>query len=194
MKNRALFLDRDGTINIDVGYPRDFSQVTIYPSSFEAIRKVNEAGFRVVVVTNQSGVGRGFLSEDDLASLHQKMTSALAAGGARLDAIYYCPHHDQAVDPRYRVECDCRKPRPGMALRAARAFDLDLAASYMIGDKVEDVQFGLAAGAAPILVRTGYGEASAVKLTGLGIHPAAVASGILEAVDWLLERESAARR
>lgn len=194
MKNRAVFLDRDGTINIDVGYPRDFSQVTIYPSGFEAIRRINEAGFRAVVVTNQSGVGRGFLSEDDLAALHKKMTAALAAGGARLDAIYYCPHYGQAADPRYRMDCDCRKPRPGMALRAALAFDLDLAASYMIGDKVEDVQFGLAAGATPILVRTGYGQASAVKLTGLGIRPAAVAAGILEAVAWLLERERAVRR
>jgi len=193
MKNRAVFLDRDGTINMDVGYPRDFSQVTIYPSSFEAIRRINEAGFRAVVVTNQSGIGRSFLSEADLAALHQKMTAALAAGGARLDAIYYCPHHDQAVDPRYRMECDCRKPRPGMALRAALAFDLDLAASYMIGDKVEDVRFGLAAGATPILVRTGYGEASAVTLAGLGIRPAAVVSGILEAVDWLLKRERASR-
>ncbi len=193
MKKRAVFLDRDGTINVDVGYPRDFAQVTLFPWSAEAIRKINAAGFVTVVVTNQSGVGRGFYGEDELQTLHRRMTEALAAEGAGLDAVYYCPHYDYAADPRYRGGCACRKPRPGLAERAAAAFDLDLQASYVIGDKVEDVQFGLAFGAAPILVRTGYGERSAVRLAALGLRPAAVAPHLLEAVEWLLERERTRR-
>ena len=146
MKKRAVFFDRDGTINVDVGYPRDFAQVTLFPWSAEAIRRINAAGFVALVVTNQSGVGRGFYSEEELQTLHRRMGAALAAQGARLDAFYYCPHYGYAADPRYRRGCACRKPAPGMAERASRDFGLDLASSYMIGDKVEDVQFGLAFG------------------------------------------------
>jgi D-glycero-D-manno-heptose 1,7-bisphosphate phosphatase len=193
MKNRAVFLDRDGTINVDVGYPRDFAQVTIFPWSFEAIRRINAAGFITVVVTNQSGVGRGFYSEDELQTLHRGLAAALAAEGAVLNAVDYCPHYDFAADPRYRGACGCRKPRTDMAERAARRFDLDLAASYMIGDKVEDIQFGRSFGGTPILVRTGFGEISAARLEALGLAPAAVAPHLLEAVDWLLARETSRR-
>jgi D-glycero-D-manno-heptose 1,7-bisphosphate phosphatase len=194
MKKRAVFLDRDGTINVDVGYPRDFGQIAFFPGTIEAIRKINAAGFLAVVVSNQSGVGRGFFSEEDLRVLHDRLKDALAAGGARLDAIYYCPHYDQSADARYRGTCACRKPAPGLAERAARDLGVDPAASYMIGDKVEDIQFGRAIGAAAVLVRTGYGEGSVVRLRELRIEPAHVARGILEAVDWILEREAARRQ
>jgi D-glycero-D-manno-heptose 1,7-bisphosphate phosphatase len=194
MSSKALFLDRDGTINVETGYPRDFSQIEIYPGSFEAIREARRAGFKIVVVTNQSGVGRGYLDEPALEKLHARLADALAAGGAPVDAIYYCPHHEQAGLGAYRTACECRKPAPGMALRAAREHDLDLGASYMIGDKVEDVRFGLAAGATPVLVRTGYGRDSESRLPGLDARPAHVADGIREAVAWILERERAAGR
>ncbi len=193
MKKRAVFLDRDGTINVDVGYPREFAQVTLFPWSAEAVRRINAAGFIAVVVTNQSGVGRGFYSEEELQTLHRRMGDALAARGARLDAFYYCPHYDFAADPRYRGGCACRKPAPGMAERASRDFGLDLASSYMIGDKVEDIQLGLAFGGTPILVRTGFGEASAVRLEALGPRPAAIAAHLLEAVAWLEKRERSTR-
>jgi len=193
MKKRAVFLDRDGTINVDVGYPRDFAQVTLFPWSAEAVRRINAAGFVAVVVTNQSGVGRGFYSEEELQTLHRRMGEALAARGARLEAFYYCPHYDYAADPRYRGGCACRKPAPGMAEQAARDFGLDLASSYMIGDKVEDVRLGLAFGGTPILVRTGFGEASAVRLEALGLRPAAIAANLLEAVAWLEDRERSLR-
>ena len=194
MKKRAVFLDRDGTINVDVGYPKDFGQIAFFPGTIEAIRKINAAGFLVVVVSNQSGVGRGFFSEEELRVLHESLKGALAAGGARLDAIYYCPHFEQSAEARYRLACSCRKPAPGLADRAARELGVDPAVSYMIGDKVEDIQFGLSIGAAAVLVRTGYGEGSAVRLRELGIRPAHIASGILEAVDWILEREAALRK
>jgi D-glycero-D-manno-heptose 1,7-bisphosphate phosphatase len=194
MSHRAVFLDRDGTINVETGYPRDFSQITIYPASFTAIRAARAAGFKIVVVTNQSGVGRGYLDEAALERLHARLAEALAAGGAPVDAIYYCPHHEQAGLGAYKTACDCRKPAPGMARRAARELDLNLAGSYMIGDKVEDVRFGLAAGATPILVRTGYGRDSESRLAGLGVAPAHVADGIGEAVEWILARERAAGR
>jgi D-glycero-D-manno-heptose 1,7-bisphosphate phosphatase len=193
MKKRAVFLDRDGTINVDVGYPRDFAQVTLFPWSAEAVRRINSAGFVTVLVTNQSGVGRGFYSEDELQTLHRRMGRALADQGARLDAVYYCPHYEFAADLRYRNGCGCRKPAPGMAERAAGDFGLDLAASYMIGDKVEDIQLGQAFGGTPILVRTGYGELSALRLEALGLRPAAVAAHLLEAVAWLEERERSLR-
>lgn len=194
MSHRAVFLDRDGTINVETGYPRDFSQITIYPASFTAIRAARAAGFKVVVVTNQSGIGRGYLDEATLERLHARLAEALAAGGAPVDAIYYCPHHEQAGLGAYKTACDCRKPAPGMARRAARELDLDLAGSFMIGDKVEDVRFGLAAGATPILVRTGYGRDSESRLAGLGVVPAHIADGIGEAVEWILARERAAGR
>jgi D-glycero-D-manno-heptose 1,7-bisphosphate phosphatase len=193
MLRRAVFLDRDGTINVDVGYPRDFAQVTIFPWSVTAIRRINAAGFAAVVVTNQSGVGRGFYSEAELQTLHRKMAAALAAQDARLDAFYYCPHYEFAAEPGYRGGCACRKPAPGMAERAAGDLGLDLSSSYMIGDKVEDVQLGRAFGGSPILVRTGYGEISVRRLEALGQRPAFTAAHLLEAVDWIGEREPAFR-
>jgi D-glycero-D-manno-heptose 1,7-bisphosphate phosphatase len=189
MTKRAVFLDRDGTINVDVGYPSRYDQVTIYAASFEALRKINAAGFLAVVVTNQSGIGRGFLTEDDLRDIHARMAEDFLARGARLDAFYYCPHYDLSEIPRYRLDCPCRKPKPEMARRAAAELGLDLSRSYMIGDKVEDVEFGLAAGASPILVRTGYGTSAEIKLVERAITPAAVAGTLLEAVDWILEHD-----
>jgi len=192
-KRRAVFIDRDGTLNEDVGYPGRPDQIRIFEASYEAVRRLNRAGFAVVVVTNQSGVGRGYFSEEDVAQVHRAMAEAMAARGARLDAFYYCPHYAGSNDPAYALDCDCRKPRPGMGRKAAADLGLDLAASYMIGDKVEDVEFGAAVGAAPILVLTGYGEPSRRRLTELGLTPARVAADVLAAVDWILEREGQRR-
>jgi D-glycero-D-manno-heptose 1,7-bisphosphate phosphatase len=186
---RAVFLDRDGTINEDVGYPGRFDQVRIYPYSFEAIRKINEAGLAVVVVTNQSGIGRGFFTEAALRVLHEKFDAALLAGGARLDSIYYCPHHPGSEVPGYGIDCACRKPLPGMALKAREALGLDLDGSYMVGDKEEDIRFGLAFGGTPVLVLTGYGKGALAALRAGGIEPAFVAADLAEAVDWILRRE-----
>lgn len=187
MKNRAVFLDRDGTLNDDVGYPGCYSRVPVFPFSFEAVRKINRAGLLTVVVTNQSGVGRGYFSEDDLREIHRRMAEEFASHGARLDGFYYCPHYPLSADPRYRLDCGCRKPNPEMGLRAALDFDIDLGASYMVGDKVEDMEFGRNIGAAPVLVLTGYGRESDKALRADGSLPAHVGATLLEAVDWILE-------
>lgn len=189
MTRRAVFLDRDGTINEDVGYPGRYDQVRIYSYSFEAVRKLNAAGLAVVVITNQSGVGRGFFTEDALRVLHDSMREAFLAAGARIDAVYYCPHFPGSSSPAYDIDCACRKPFPGMAIRAREELGLDLEGSYMVGDKVEDVRFGLNAGTRTILVLTGYGEASRDSLRREGVEPAHVAPDLGEAVDWILERE-----
>jgi D-glycero-D-manno-heptose 1,7-bisphosphate phosphatase len=189
MNRPAVFLDRDGTIVNDAGYPSRFDQLVIFPRSFAAVRLLNEAGFPVVVVTNQSGIGRGYLSEAELADIHGRMTAAFAAEGARLDAFYSCPHYVLSPDPRYRIECACRKPLPGLGLRAAADLSLDLARSYVIGDKADDMLFGRAIGATPILVLTGYGREARKKLEKGSNRPSAVAADLREAVDWILARE-----
>ena len=187
-KRRAVFIDRDGTLNEDVGYPGRPDQVRIFEAAYEAVRRLNRAGFVVVVVTNQSGVGRGYFGEEDVRGVHRAVAEAMAARGARIDAFYYCPHFSGSKDPAYALDCDCRKPRPGMGRRAAADLDLDLAASYMVGDKVEDIEFGAALGATPVLVLTGYGEESRRRLAEVGPAPAFVAADIGAAADWILER------
>lgn len=193
MKNRAVFLDRDGTLNEDAGYPADFGKITIFPESFEAVRRLNAAGFLAIVVSNQSGVGRGLFSEADVAAIHEAMGAAFAARGARLDAFYYCPHFPGSSDPVYGAACDCRKPNPGLARRAAAEFDLDLSRSYMIGDKLDDVAFARNIGATPVLVLTGQGRESRVKLGRLAPVPGHVSTDVLSAVRWILRRERTAR-
>lgn len=154
---RAVFIDRDGTINVEKDYlfrPEDFAFI---PGAPEAIRLLNEAGFVVIVVTNQSGVARGYYTEEDVHLLHRHIAAELVQAGARVDAWYYCPHHPSGRGS-YALPCRCRKPLPGMLLEAARRFDIDLDVSVMIGDKLVDVEAGSAAGCRSILVRTGYGS------------------------------------
>lgn len=189
MKKRAVFLDRDGTINKDVGFPDSFDLIEVYPYSFEAVKKINEAGFLAVIVTNQSGIGRGFIQEKNLHLIHQKLQDAFAEQNIHFDGIYYCPHYLSSINPHYNKDCLCRKPNPGMALQAARDLNIDTKKSYMVGDKVEDILFGLNIQAKSILVLTGFGQKSLPKLKERGIEPAYVASDLLDAVNWILMRE-----
>jgi D-glycero-D-manno-heptose 1,7-bisphosphate phosphatase len=189
MKNRAVFLDRDGTINKEAGYPADYGRISIYPASFNAVRLLNRAGLLAIVITNQSGVGRGLFSEDAVAEIHNHMKDAFAARNARLDAIYYCPHYEDAEIPDYRKRCDCRKPAAGLARRAASDFCINLSLSYTVGDKVEDVVFGMNIGATPVLVLTGLGRESLGRLRDQHIEPAFVAADILAAAEWILSRD-----
>ncbi|MFQ6038130.1 MAG: D-glycero-alpha-D-manno-heptose-1,7-bisphosphate 7-phosphatase [Candidatus Aminicenantales bacterium] len=191
MKRRAVFLDRDGTINRDVGYPDSYSLIEIYPYSFDAIRKINSLGFLAVIVTNQSGVGRGWIDEQNLLLIHHKMKEAFSLRGARIDGVYYCPHFADSSNPVYRKNCSCSKPHPGMGEQAARDLNIDTSKSYMIGDKVEDIQFGFNIRAIPILVRTGFGEATLPRLRALNIQPAFVAQNLMDAVNWIHDRERA---
>lgn len=161
---RAVFLDRDGTINVETEYLNRVEDFALIPGAAAAIRRLNAAGFLVIVVTNQSGIGRGYYDEAALERLHRHMDLELARFGATVDAYYFCPHHPQHGIGAYGVECACRKPLPGMLLQAAADFPLDLPASFIIGDKLADVEAGLKAGCCPLLVRTGYGAADESRL------------------------------
>jgi D-glycero-D-manno-heptose 1,7-bisphosphate phosphatase len=151
----AIFLDRDGTLNVEKNYlhkPADWEWI---PGSVQAIRQINEMGWLAIVVTNQAGIARGFYQEEDVTRLHRHVDGLLAAAGARIDAYYMCPHHPDFGALR---NCDCRKPQPGLLLRAASEFLIDLPASFMAGDKESDMQAAQRAGVTPILVATGYGS------------------------------------
>jgi D-glycero-D-manno-heptose 1,7-bisphosphate phosphatase len=161
---RVVFLDRDGTINVEVpGFLTAPEQLELLPGAGDAIAALNTAGCAVVVVTNQSAIARGLLSEAGLESIHEKLHRLLAAHSARIDAIYTCPHHPEAPLPAYRVACDCRKPRPGLVLRAARELALDLATAHLVGDATRDVEVALTTPVTPWLVRTGKGADSEVE-------------------------------
>jgi D-glycero-D-manno-heptose 1,7-bisphosphate phosphatase len=189
MKKSAVFLDRDGTINEDVGYPSRYNQIKIYPASFEAVSRFNKAGLMTIVISNQSGIGRGLLTELDLEDIHKKMLASFAEKNAWLDAFYYCPHYELSSAPRYRKLCSCRKPNPGLALQAATDFNIDLRRSYMVGDTVEDILFGQNIQATSVLVLTGHGQESLSQFKDLGCDPAHVAEDILAAAEWILKRE-----
>jgi D-glycero-D-manno-heptose 1,7-bisphosphate phosphatase len=154
----GIFLDRDGTLLEEAGYINHIDRMKLFPWTAEALRKLNSAGLPVVVVTNQSGVGRGHFSEDLVAKVHQKIQEELAAEGARVDAFYYCPHHPTAVLKAYRQECRCRKPAVGMLEEAAQRFKINPRASYVVGDSYRDMQLGFNAGARTVLLMTGYGR------------------------------------
>ena len=162
---RAIFLDRDGTINVEKEYLHRAEEFEFINGAPQAVRILNEAGFFVVVVTNQSGVARGYYSEEDVEMLHRHIDRELGKVGARVDAWFYCPHHLQG-NGGYALECDCRKPLPGMLLEAARRYGIDLAASLMVGDKLDDIKAGIAAGCRSILVRTGYGASEESRIPG----------------------------
>jgi D-glycero-D-manno-heptose 1,7-bisphosphate phosphatase len=157
MLRPAVFLDRDGTINDDVGYLAELAHLTLYPWAIDAVRLLNRAGYLVVMVTNQGGIGRKMIRPEFLEVLHAAIDARLAAGGARVDGWYFCPHHPEALIEELRAVCDCRKPATGLVRSAARDLGIDLARSWIVGDKWSDIQAGQRTGGRGILVRTGWG-------------------------------------
>lgn len=155
MRSRAVFLDRDGILIEDTGYPTRVEELRILPGAIEAVREVNRAGFLALVVTNQSAVARGMIDETGLRALHAFLTRRFIEGGARLDRIYYCPHHSEFGSLEYRLACSCRKPEPGLLLTAAEELSIDLSGSCMIGDRMSDIEAGHRAGCLTILVDSG---------------------------------------
>lgn len=155
----AVFLDRDGVINEEAGIIRSTGELRLLPGSGEAIARLNQASLPVIVITNQPVVARGWCTEAELDGIHQHLRDLLRPFGASLDAIYYCPHHENANLPAYRLECACRKPRPGLLKLAAEEFSLDLTRCVMIGDRTVDLQAAREAGTAAWLVQTGFGGA-----------------------------------
>ena len=182
-ENKAVFLDRDGTINEEVGYLDSLEQLRIFPAAFDAVRMINEAGMKVVVVTNQSGVARGFFDEDFVNSVHARINEIFREKGAFIDRFYYCPHHPTEGVGRYRISCDCRKPAPGMLIRASEELDIDLSSSYVVGDMAKDIEVANNVGARGILVRTGYGK----NVVTSDIKPAFIAEDILAAAEWIMK-------
>lgn len=190
-KNTAIFFDRDGTINEEVGYLDSQDRLKIYFFAPEAIRLVNSSGMKAIVVTNQAGVARGFFAEEFVISTNEYIQSYLRERGAFIDKFYYCPHHPTEGKGRYRQQCDCRKPAPGMLLAAEREFNIALTDSYIIGDKFQDVETGKKAGLKTVLVKTGYGAEllqNRNRETACSQSmPDFIAENILDAVRWVLE-------
>jgi len=178
----AVFVDRDGTIAEEVGYLNHASRFRIFPFVAAAIRRLNQAGWPVVVVTNQSGVGRGYFPESLVHEVNEMMKRQLLKAGATIDAVYYCPHTSED-------NCSCRKPKTGMLDRAAREHALDLGRSFVVGDRYADVELARNAGARGILVRTGYGEGELTwHAAKWPARPEFVAQDLAEAADWILRQ------
>ncbi len=184
MKQRACFIDRDGTISEEVGYVNHPTRYRVFPFAAEAVRLLNEKGWLAILITNQAGVARGYFKEDLIHEVHSILKGELEREGARLDAIYYCAHHPSVGEAPYRQDCDCRKPKPGLILRAAREFDIDLANSWMIGDRYGDVEMAHNAHVRSAFVMTGYGRGEWEYQRAAWQHqPNIVAENLLEAVE-----------
>ena len=177
----AVFLDRDGTVTEEVGYLNHLSRFRLLHGVAEAIRRLNRASFPVVVVTNQSGVSRGYFPEQLVRDVHKRMIAELNEAGAHLDGVYYCPH--VSAD-----ECECRKPKTGMLEQAARELHLNLKNSFVVGDRHSDVELAHCAGARSVLVRTGFGEGElAWRAKNWPRQPEFIAADLSEAVEWILK-------
>ena len=184
-RSPAAFLDRDGTMIEDVGYLDRLDRLKLFPYTIDAVRLLNQAGFKVVVVTSQNGVANGVLTEEFLAEAHAHLSRAFEASGARVEGYYYCPHSPHATVERYRTDCDCRKPKPGMILAAAADHGLDVARSFVVGDRWRDIEMGIAAGTRAVLVETGYGKTEATRPPASMAHVPVVAN-LIEATGWIL--------
>jgi D-glycero-D-manno-heptose 1,7-bisphosphate phosphatase len=182
-KSKAVFLDRDGTIIEDSGYINSPEQIKFIPGSIEAIRKLNDAGYKVVIISNQAGIARGLLTEDMLQTIDKIIHRQILSGGGHIDASYYCPHHPEHGAYPYKQVCECRKPHPGLIKRAVRDQALELAGSFMVGDKPSDVETGQRAGVKTVFVRTGHGREEEKKLKEKPDHSA---DNLAEAVRWIL--------
>lgn len=181
-KQAAVFLDRDGTLNEEVGYLHSLDRLHVFPAAYEAVRLINRSGMKAVVITNQSGVARGYFDEAFVGTVHARMQEMFRRRKARIDRFYYCPHHPTEGAGSYRVSCPCRKPEPGLLLRASEEMSLDLAASYMVGDMPKDIEAARRAGAKGVLVKTGFGA----EHPSSPLRPDYVAADVLDAVTWIM--------
>lgn len=184
MARAAVFLDRDGTIIREADYLTSVAQLRLLPGAANAIKQLNDVGLAVVIVTNQSGIARGRLTEADFHAINTELLRRLARYGARVEATYYCPHHPEYGSATYGRDCDCRKPSPGLLLQAARELDLELTRSFMVGDSNRDMEAGRRAGCSTVLVRTGYGRR---EEAANGPPPDYIAGNLATAVAWVLD-------
>jgi D,D-heptose 1,7-bisphosphate phosphatase len=197
-KNTAVFLDRDGTINEEVGYLDSIDKLNLFAYTAEAIRLINKSGMKAVVITNQSGVAKGYFTEDFVRTVHERIQEMLRERGAFIDAFYYCPHHQTEGIGVYLQSCACRKPEAGMLIEASKELDIDLRRSYTVGDMLKDIQVARTVGAKGILVKTGYGINTIEKnLTSASpeiCQPSYIAEDILDAVKWIIKDRKKKRK
>lgn len=182
--NRAIFLDRDGTLNPDPGYISDPDQFELFPGVGQALLRLQRAGYKLVLITNQSGIARGLLTHQQLAAIHAKLERLLAENSVKLAGIYYCPHHPEFPDAEGISACNCRKPEPGLILQALHDLHLDADQSFMIGDKPSDVELGLNAGVTPIFIGPAVLPEFKQVVTFASLN---------EAADWVLAGENEQR-
>ena len=181
--NKAVFLDKDGTIIEDVGYIQSPSQIKFIDGSIEAIKKLNQAGYKVVIISNQSGIARGMVTENAIHHVDKTLHKHILNGGAHLDGIYFCPHHPEHGLHPYKKSCECRKPHPGLIKKAEHDLKIDLSMSFMIGDKATDIEAGQKAGVKTVLVLTGRGPEEKSKIKEKPDH---IANKLSDAIDWIL--------
>ena len=181
-KRRVVFVDRDGTINLEKGYVIDPQDIKLAPTTGDSISSLNRHGIPVIVITNQTAIGKGLLTVETFEKINEKLWGELQAVNAHYDALYYCSH-----SPEITADCPCRKPEPGLLLQAARDFDIDLPGSFMIGDKLTDVRAGHASGCKTVLLLSGHGETQdRLAFSEDGSRPDFTCDTLAEAIDWIL--------
>lgn len=187
MRTIGVFLDRDGTIIEEANYLSDLARLALLPRAADAIRLINREGIKAIMITNQAGVAKGYFSEGFISEVHKRLELLLEDKGAHLDAIYYCPHHHEGVIEEYKIVCECRKPKPGMVRDAADKLNLNLARSYVVGDRAIDIQLANNIGAKGVLVLTGYGDMEQELLKdGTNGRATYIAADIYSAVEWII--------
>ncbi len=186
-KTVTVFLDRDGTLNKDVGYVNSWERMAFYPGSVAAIKALNQYGIKVVLVTNQSGIARGMMTEAEVQNIHWNLEKSLDRRGVHVDGIYYCPHHPEAGNSVYTRRCHCRKPEPGLIEKASQEHGIDPRRSYVVGDKCIDMMLARRVGAKGVLVLTGYGNKEVKRCIERGETPEIIVPDILSGVEWIIQ-------
>ncbi|KPK89655.1 hypothetical protein AMJ80_09465 [bacterium SM23_31] len=186
-KAKAVFLDRDGTISYEIGFIDRVEDFKLYPYSAESLAALRSMDFKIVIVTNQSGIARGFFQESRVMEINDRMHTLLKNEGVTIDGIYYCPHSPEGIVAEYVKECTCRKPDIGMIKKAETELNLDLSSSIIVGDKLTDIECGHNAGLKTVLIRTGYGKDEEKKLgkSPTGVQPDVILDTLKDVVEWI---------
>jgi len=190
VKRPAVFIDRDGTVNEQMGYINHISRFVMLPGAAEAIRLLNMHQYLAIIVSNQSGVARGYYPIGLVDEVHAHMRALMEKEGAFVDGIFFCPHYKRGSVPEYSIECDCRKPGTGLIEQASKAFEIEMDNSYVIGDRYSDIELAVRSGMKGILVTTGYGQGDIdYVFPRLSFKPAHIARDLLHAVRWIIEEQ-----